>query len=68
VKLIRERKKVSKDQLARRSGFSERWISDVEAGKSDPTWADVRKLAKSLQVSVEELAQESERIDGELWQ
>lgn len=64
VQLIRERKKVSKGDLARRSGLSERWIADVEAGRSNPTWGNVRKLAHALQVPLRELAEESVRLES----
>jgi transcriptional regulator with XRE-family HTH domain len=65
VTLLRERRNVSPEQLARRSGFSKRWISDVEAGKSNPTWGNVRKLADSLQVPLDELAREATTIYAE---
>jgi DNA-directed RNA polymerase sigma subunit (sigma70/sigma32) len=62
VKSLRQGKNVSRAELARRSGFSDRWLRDVEEGRSNPTWGNVRKLAAALQVPLDELARESMRL------
>ncbi|MDK2895286.1 MAG: hypothetical protein PWQ98_1413 [Moorella sp. (in: firmicutes)] len=45
-------------RLAKESGVSQTYISELEAGKSAPTIPIVMKLAKALGVSVSELLEE----------
>jgi transcriptional regulator with XRE-family HTH domain len=55
VRMMRERKRLSKTTVASRAGISARWIEDVEAGKSNPTWANLRRLVLGLSVELTEL-------------
>ena len=51
----RELKGWSKAQLAEKSGLSQTYIGELEAGKKQPTVRTVNKLAKALGVTVEAL-------------
>jgi transcriptional regulator with XRE-family HTH domain len=62
VRVRRERAKLTSRQLARHSGLSEGTVSRIESGKTDPTWATVRRLAAALGASVAEIAADAERL------
>ena len=55
LRSLREQKGWTQTQLAAESGVSQTYISELEAGKSDPTIAIVRKLASALGVSIADL-------------
>ena len=55
VKRIRERKKMSQGDICRALGFDRAQMSNIEAGKGNPTLSTITKLAKALGVSVGEL-------------
>lgn len=58
LRKLREMKNWSQTRLAKESGVSQTYISELEAGKSAPTIPIVMKLAKALGVSVSELLEE----------
>ncbi len=56
VKQLRERLGLSQEKLARLADVSNNTIVNIEAGKQDnPTIDTLKKVAKALDVSVEEL-------------
>jgi transcriptional regulator with XRE-family HTH domain len=55
IKRIREQKKMSQGDICRKLGFDRAQISNIEAGKGNPTLATIEKVAQSLDVSIEEL-------------
>ena len=56
VKQLREKLDLSQEKLARLSDVSNNTIINIEAGKQDnPTIDTLKKVAKALNVSVEEL-------------
>jgi len=56
MKQLREKIELSQEKLARLADGSNNTIIDIEAGKQDnPTIDTPKKVAKSLNVSVEEL-------------
>jgi transcriptional regulator with XRE-family HTH domain len=66
IRLIREEKRLSKASVAVRGGISERWLLDVEAGRSNPTWANIRRIAKGLKVTLAELMDQVEKCEEEV--
>ena len=53
IKAIRERKKITQEELAERSGISRQTISGIESGKiSSVTTGTLESIAKALSVSV----------------
>jgi len=52
---IRIRRGLTQVQLAKRSGISANHISHFEAGKRDPHFRNLIKLANGLQVTIDEL-------------
>ena len=64
LKEHRERVGISQRELARLSGVSQGYISDLEAGKKDPRLTQAAKLARALGVLVDDLL-ESDDIGKE---
>ena len=59
LKKIREKKGLTQDQLAKRSGISCRMIQKYESGLSRPRFDAAEKLAAALEMQVSELLGES---------
>lgn len=54
---LRKQKNMSMDALSKRSGVSKSMLSQIEQEKTNPTVVTVWKIARALDVSVEELIQ-----------
>lgn len=63
IRHLRETAGLTQKALAERSEISASWISRIEDGQVDPTWAAVRKLAAALDVSVEAVAELAEGFE-----
>ncbi len=55
LKRIRTAKKMSQGAIARKLEVHRAYVSGIENGKRNPTLATIDKLAKALNVSVDEL-------------
>lgn len=55
IKRIRERKKMSQGDICRALGFDRAQISNIEAGKGNPTLSTIEKIAQALGVASDEL-------------
>lgn len=55
IKRIRERKKMSQGDICRKLGFDRAQVSNIEAGKGNPTLATIEKIAQALDVASDEL-------------
>ena len=55
IKRIREQKKMSQGDICRKLGFDRAQMSNIEAGKGNPTIATIEKVAQALGVVIEEL-------------
>lgn len=60
VRLLREEAQLSPRSLAERAGISASLLSRIERGDSDPTWGDMRRVARALDVSMERLSEVAE--------
>jgi len=59
IRKLREEKGLSQEKLARLSDVSNNTIVNIEAGKQkNPTIDTIRKIAKALDVSLEDLLKE----------
>lgn len=63
VRMVREEKRLTKAAVASRAKVSARWLGDVEAGKSNPTWANLRRVALGLRVELTELMAKVELVE-----
>jgi transcriptional regulator with XRE-family HTH domain len=55
IKRIREQKKMSQGDICRMLGFDRAQISNIEAGKGNPTLATIEKIAQALEVASDKL-------------
>lgn len=55
MKRIREQKKMSQGDICRMLGFDRAQVSNIEAGKGNPTLATIEKIARALGVPVDKL-------------
>jgi transcriptional regulator with XRE-family HTH domain len=64
VKARREELKRTQEQLANDSGLHQRWISNVETGKRNPSYGSLRRLADALELTASELIARAEQIEA----
>ncbi len=55
IKRIREQKKMSQGDICRALGFDRAQMSNIEAGKGNPTLSTIEKIAQALGVASDEL-------------
>jgi DNA-binding XRE family transcriptional regulator len=63
VKARRQELGITQEQLANDSGLHQRWISNVETGKRNPSYGSLRRLAAGLELSAPELIARAERLE-----
>jgi transcriptional regulator with XRE-family HTH domain len=54
---------LTQEQLANDSGLHQRWISNVETGKRNPSYASLRRLAAGLELSASGLLARAEQLE-----
>jgi transcriptional regulator with XRE-family HTH domain len=64
VKQRRQELELTQEQLANDTELHQRWISNVETGKRNPSYGSLRRLAAGLDLSASELLQRAERIEA----
>jgi transcriptional regulator with XRE-family HTH domain len=65
VKARRQELGITQEALANDSELHQRWISNVENGKRNPSYASLRRLAAGLELSASELIARAESIEGD---
>lgn len=55
IKRIRQKKKMSQEELAFESGLHRTYISDIERGTRNVSIKNIEKIARALNVSLKEL-------------
>lgn len=64
VKARRGELELTQEQLANETDLHQRWISNVETGKRNPSYGSLRRLAAGLELPVSELIARAEAIEG----
>lgn len=64
VKARRQELALTQEQLANDTDLHQRWISNVETGKRNPSYGSLRRLAAGLDLSASELLQRAEQIEA----
>lgn len=62
VRELRTERGMTQRQLGQAADINETWISHIEAGRSNPAWGTVARLAAALGVSIVEIAQRAEQL------
>jgi len=65
VKTRRQELAITQEQLANDTDLHQRWISNVETGKRNPSYASLRRLAAGLELSASELIAAAEQLEGD---
>jgi transcriptional regulator with XRE-family HTH domain len=65
VKARRQELGRTQEQLANDTDLHQRWISNVETGKRNPSYGSLRRLAAGLELSASQLLVRAERIEGD---
>jgi transcriptional regulator with XRE-family HTH domain len=65
---LRKKAQLSQAALAERADLPPGLVAEIESGKRDPTWGDIRRIAQALDVSLEALSElaEHHEIDREV--
>lgn len=63
IRAIRHERKLSQETLGHQSEIHPTWISHIESGRINPTWGNVRRIAKGLGVELPELAARAEELE-----
>ena len=66
VKARRQELGLTQEQLDNETDLHQRWLSNVETGKRNPSYASLRRLAAGLQLSASELIARAERIESDM--
>jgi transcriptional regulator with XRE-family HTH domain len=64
VKARREELELTQEQLANDTDLHQRWISNVETGKRNPSYGSLRRLAVGLHLTASELLARAETIEA----
>jgi transcriptional regulator with XRE-family HTH domain len=64
VKTRREELGRTQETVANDTGLHQRWISNVETGKRNPSYGSLRRLAAGLDLSASELLARAEQIEA----
>jgi transcriptional regulator with XRE-family HTH domain len=64
VKARREQLGLTQEQMANDSGLHQRWLSNVETGKRNPSYGSLRRLAEGLDLSASELLARAEQVEA----
>jgi transcriptional regulator with XRE-family HTH domain len=65
VQTLRKEAGLDRAALAERAELQPSLIAEIESGRSDPTWGDIRKVAAALGVTLEALSELAEEYEGE---
>ena len=66
VKARRQDLDLTQEQLANNTDLHQRWISNVETGKRNPSYGSLRRLAAGLELSTSQLIARAERREAKL--
>jgi transcriptional regulator with XRE-family HTH domain len=64
VKARREELELTQETVANDTDLHQRWISNVETGKRNPSYASLRRLAAGLNLTASELIARAEQIEA----
>ena len=66
IRKLRQEAGLSQEALGNRAEIHPTWISHIESGRINPTWGNVRRIAKGLSVELAQLAALAEDFEREL--
>jgi transcriptional regulator with XRE-family HTH domain len=66
IRKLRTESQLSQEALGNSAEIHPTWISHIESGRINPTWGNVRRIARGLKVPLARLAQLAEDYEEEL--
>jgi len=66
IRTLRNKAQLSQEALGEAADIHATWISHIESGRINPTWGNVRRIAKGLKVPLPQLAELAEKYEREL--
>lgn len=66
IRAIRTQNGMSQEALGEKAEIHPTWISHIESGRINPTWGNVRRIARGLGVKLPRLAELAEKLEREL--
>ena len=63
IRQLRREGNLSQETLGHRADIHPTWISHIESGRINPTWGNVRRIAKGLKVPLAQLADLAEDLE-----
>jgi transcriptional regulator with XRE-family HTH domain len=63
IRQLRRKGQLSQEALGLLADIHPTWISHMESGRVNPTWGNVRRIAKGLRVPLSELAALAEDLE-----
>ena len=64
IRQLRKEFHLSQEALGLRADIHPTWISHIESGRVNPTWGNVRRIAKGLRVPLPVLAALAEELEA----
>ena len=62
IRQLRQERALTQRQLADAADVNETWISHIEAGRTNPAWGTIARVAAALNVTISELAARAEQL------
>jgi transcriptional regulator with XRE-family HTH domain len=66
IRELRTGAELSQEALGGRAQIHPTWISHIESGRINPTWGNVRRIARGLEIPLPRLAQLAEEHEEQL--
>jgi transcriptional regulator with XRE-family HTH domain len=66
IRTLRLEFQLSQETLGHRAEIHPTWISHIESGRINPTWGNVRRIARGLKVPLAQLAALAEDFERKL--
>jgi transcriptional regulator with XRE-family HTH domain len=66
IRQLRNEANLSQETLGHRAEIHPTWISHIESGRINPTWGNVRRIAKGLKIPLAQLADLAEDFERQL--
>lgn len=63
IRELREGAKMSQAELATQAELDEQEVAEIETGQLEPTWGDLRRIARGLSVPLPEIFARFEKRD-----
>jgi transcriptional regulator with XRE-family HTH domain len=64
IQTLRTQADLSEGELAERAEVEPKLLAEVEKGRREPTWGDLRRIARGLGTPLEQLLELAESLEG----